>query len=540
MKKESVEINSYIFPSTGLLLLFYRNEFDKISMFKNSNLYSKEVIKMKKTWKVMLTFLVALVLLFSLASCGGKDDEAGKDGTMLEAEGTTLEEGNPDYNVEEDLVEGILTEDMLDQMDEEEATTEEEKKDEEKKEDKKDPTANLNKYYIKVNRRTNVITVYTYDEQGKYTKPVKAFVCSVGKSSSPTPTGKFKISTKHRWQLMKGDVYSQYCSRITGHILFHSVPYRETKSNTLFASYYDRLGNAASSGCVRMTCGDALWIYSNCPSGTVVEIFDGSSANDPLGKPSAMKVSGTAYSTWDPTDPVSNNPWKTAKPIITVSSFDVELGSEKVDLASKATVKDAYGNSLKPEVSGNVDTTKAGTYSITYTAKDSRGNSAKATITVTVKDTKGPEIITDLNGKKYNGELTEAAVAAYVKEHTTLKDASGKAAISDISVSINETAGKIDCVITAEDGSHNLSNLSLQMTFDVKVPDEPSTDEPSTEKPPVDEPSTQPPATDEPATDEPATEPPATDEPATEGTTSTEAIVPTDMDETLEEDTSVE
>ena len=436
---------------------------------------------MKKTWKVMLTFLVALTLLFSLAACGGKDDEAGKDNDALDAEGTTLEEGNPDYNVEDDLVEGILTEEMLDQMAEEETTEEEEATTEEEKE--KDPTANLKKYYIKVNRRTNVITVYTYDEKGNYTKPVKAFVCSVGKSSSPTPTGKFKISTKHRWQLMKGDVYSQYCSRITGHILFHSVPYRETKSNTLFASYYDRLGNAASSGCVRMTCGDALWIYSNCPSGTVVEIFDGSSANDPLGKPSAMKVSGTAYPTWDPTDPVSNNPWKTAKPIITVSSFTVELGSGKVDLASKATVKDAYGKTLTPNISGNVDTNKAGTYSITYSATDSRGNSAKTTITVTVKDTKGPEISNDLNGKKYGGELTEAAVAAYVKEHTTVKDASGKASLSDITVSIDKTAGKINCVITAEDGAHNVSTLSIQMSFSVEVLDEPTTEEPSTDEP---------------------------------------------------------
>ena len=71
---------------------------------------------MKKTWKVMITFLVVLTLLFSLAACGGKDDKAGKDGTTLDTEGTTLEEGNPDYNVEDDLVEGILTEDMLDQI----------------------------------------------------------------------------------------------------------------------------------------------------------------------------------------------------------------------------------------------------------------------------------------------------------------------------------------------------------------------------------------------------------------------------------------
>ena len=469
--------------------------------------------KMRKNWRVMLTFLVIVCLLMGMTACGKGKDEDTSDSTGM-AEGTTLEEGDPDYNVEDDLVEGLLTDEMLDQLDEEEVTTEEEKKEEEEKE--KDPFANLKKYYIKVNRRTNVVTVYTYDEQGNYTKPVKAMVCSVGKSSSPTPAGKFKISSKHRWQLMKGDVYSQYCSRITGHILFHSVPYRETKSNTLFSGYYDRLGSAASAGCVRLTCGDALWIYNNCSSGTVVEIFDGNSGNDPLGKPSAMKISGTAYSNWDPTDPASDNPWKTAKPIITADNFTVELGSEKVDLAAKATVKDAYGNVLKPEISGNVDTTKEGTYSITYSAKDSRGNTAKKTIVVTVKDTTGPVISNDLHGKKYEGELTEAAVKAYVKDCTTVKDVSGKASINNISVVIDKVSGKIDCTITAEDGAGNKSVLRIQMLCAVEVPDAPSTDEPSTDAPSTDEPSTDAPSTEEPSTDAPSTEEPSTDTPSTD------------------------
>jgi len=471
---------------------------------------------MKKTWKGLLAFLVVFTLLFGMTACGNKKDESTED-LAQNGEGTTLEEGDPDYDVEDDLVEGILTEEMLDQLaEEEEATTEKEKEDKKEEEKEKDPLANLKKYYIKVNRKTNVVTVYTYDESGNYTKPVKAFVCSVGKSSSPTPAGKFKISSKHRWQLMKGDVYSQYCSRITGHILFHSVPYRETKNDTLFASYYDRLGSAASSGCVRLTCGDALWIYNNCGSGTVVEIFDGSSANDPLGKPGAMKLSGTAYSNWDPTDPVSNNPWKTAKPIITVDNFTVELGSEKVDLASKATVKDAYGNALKASISGNVDTAKAGTYSVTYEAKDSRGNTAKKTITVTVKDTKGPEITTSLNGTKYTGELTQAAVIDYVKANTSVKDVSGNASISNVQVVIAEAEGKINCTITAKDANGNTSTSTVAMTFEVVVPDDPTTEDTSTETPPSteDEPATEAPSTEEtPSTEEkPSTEDPSTEE----------------------------
>ena len=35
-------------------------------------------------------------------------------------------------------------------------------------------------YYIKVNRQANCVTIYKKDENGNYTVPVKAMVCSVG------------------------------------------------------------------------------------------------------------------------------------------------------------------------------------------------------------------------------------------------------------------------------------------------------------------------------------------------------------------------
>lgn len=421
---------------------------------------------MKKLWKVMLTFLLVAAMTAGIAACGEREEgtTTEAEGTTT-AEGTTVDEGDPDYNVEEDLVEGVLTEDMLDEMEEEEATTEEEKKEE----TEKDKTANLKKYYIKVNRQTNVVTVYTYDEDGNYTKPVKAFVCSTGKSNG-TPTGKFTLSSKHRWQLMNGGVYSQYASRITGHILFHSVPYYEMANDTLCTGYYNQLGRQASAGCVRLTCADAKWIYSNCASGTVVEIFDGTSANDPLGKPGSIHISKSSpYKGWDPTDPDSDNPWKNAKPTISgAQSRTVELGSGNVDLTSGVTATDAYGVSLKVSVSGNVDTSKLGTYSVSYSATDSRGNSTKTTITITVKDTTGPSISCSVDGGKYTGERNADAVAKYVKANTTAKDTSGTGRISKVTVSsIDEENGKITGTITATDDSGNTSTKSFTLIFEV-------------------------------------------------------------------------
>lgn len=47
-------------------------------------------------------------------------------------------------------------------------------------------------YYIKINRQQNCVTVYALDSKGKYTKPVKAFACSVGVNNA-TPTGTFSV-----------------------------------------------------------------------------------------------------------------------------------------------------------------------------------------------------------------------------------------------------------------------------------------------------------------------------------------------------------
>ncbi len=161
-------------------------------------------------------------------------------------------------------------------------------------------------YYIKVNYGANVVTVYKKDKSGKYTVPVKAMVCSTG-TATPT-SGTYKMSNKYRWHQLNGGVYGQYCSRITGHILFHSVPYKTNSPDTLKYAAYDKLGTKASAGCIRLTVADAYWIYSNCASGTYVEFYS-SSDPGPLGKPSAQKISSNEQCrNWDPTDPLPNNP----------------------------------------------------------------------------------------------------------------------------------------------------------------------------------------------------------------------------------------
>ena len=151
-------------------------------------------------------------------------------------------------------------------------------------------------WHIKVNKGTQVVTVY------RGTTPVKAMRCSSGATRDLTPEGTFSLRDKLRWHELNGPVWGQYCSHLTGSILFHSVYYLSYCNPYTLDNYeYDCLGTPRSHGCIRLACGDAYWLYVNCPIGTQVTIFYGSSNDDPLGKPALVPRTKAGV---DPTDPV--------------------------------------------------------------------------------------------------------------------------------------------------------------------------------------------------------------------------------------------
>ncbi len=173
----------------------------------------------------------------------------------------------------------------------------------------KEKVSNKKPYYIEVIRNHNIVIVYGLDSNNEYTKIVKVFVCSVGLNGK-TPTGTFKTSDKASWGSLVGGVYGQYYTRIKGNILFHSVPYFKKSKSNLEWEEYNKLGSAASKGCVRLSVRDVKWIYDNCPKGTTVKIYDGTIPKG-VSKPSAIKISADSPNKgWDPTDPDKNNPWK--------------------------------------------------------------------------------------------------------------------------------------------------------------------------------------------------------------------------------------
>ena len=253
-------------------------------------------------------------------------------------------------------------------------------------------------YKIKINKQCCTVTIYK-KVKGKF-KPQKAMICSPGNA---TPLGTFPLGQKMRWHTLMGPSYGQYCSRITGRVLFHSVWYYSC-GNSASQCYreYNKLGTLASHGCVRLTVADAKWIYEKIPSGTPVIIYN-SSKPGPLGKPRAIKVNG--YSGWDPTDPDKDNPYRKMKPQIKGVKKHQKIKYGKKYKAKKGvTVTNSTGfdsiNLLKvsvryhPEYLNHdiwvckVNTLAPGKYVVKYTITDELGHKAKKISKVKVLEPK--------------------------------------------------------------------------------------------------------------------------------------------------------
>lgn len=209
-----------------------------------------------------------------------------------------------------------------------------------------------NTLYFKVVINAQLVYVYRRNSAGQPTTLVRTMIVSTGmdRSSNATPLGRYMIinnedngAGKARW-IDFGTSYGQYSTRLfyitnesstgmkgyfTGY-LFHSELYRAMDPTRLMVDEYNTLGYPRSHGCIRMQVKDARWIYLSAPTGSIVEIVDGTSDTETWAKlKPALLVAGTDY---DPSDP--------AKPGVTAEN-PLPLFVQVSTAAPKATATPA-------------------------------------------------------------------------------------------------------------------------------------------------------------------------------------------------------
>ena len=333
-------------------------------------------------------------------------------------------------------------------------------------------------YCIKVNKTKNVVTIYTVGEDGYYSRPVKAMVCSVGESGN-TPEGVFDLGAREEWLPLEGDVYGQYATTITGSFLFHSVPYFSQNKADLEIEEYNKLGQSVSAGCVRLSVIDAKWIYDNCSEMTYVEIFE-SDYSGPLGKPvSAVITSGGAEGNWDPTDPDRDNPYMGNVPVI-LGAYDREIERySDFDITAGVTALDSTGKDVTNymKVDGEVNENVCGTYKVTYSVTDETGITGTATANIIIEDDDAPVIYVDqkvtaigaydVSSAKQLLDLLLENVTAYDGSH--LMDSNS--ILVDYSEILEKGYGKCHVKYRAKDSEGNQSEVVvLSVDVDMEAP----------------------------------------------------------------------
>ena len=140
-------------------------------------------------------------------------------------------------------------------------------------------------YFIEVDVNNQVTKVYKIDENGEYSILHKTFICSTGTKGYPSDLGIWTLSGRRAlWATFPtwGGGTAQYWTKINESIAFHSVMYVDYDPMQLVESSYNKLGQRASHGCIRLTVADAKWIYDNCREGVQVWIHEDAQSDPEL------------------------------------------------------------------------------------------------------------------------------------------------------------------------------------------------------------------------------------------------------------------
>ena len=163
------------------------------------------------------------------------------------------------------------------------------------------------KYYILLDLKNQIVTVYERDDAGAYTRIVRRFLCTTGRTevdpedpedeATPTPKGIWKMGGRERFCKFAnfGNEYARYWTQIVGDVYFHSIMFSRRDVNKLKSGAYSRLGQNVSHGCVRLYVEDAKWLYYYACPGTTIEVSTSEPSNRALRKALKSSLSFSDY-----------------------------------------------------------------------------------------------------------------------------------------------------------------------------------------------------------------------------------------------------
>jgi hypothetical protein len=169
------------------------------------------------------------------------------------------------------------------------------------------------KYYILLDLRNQIVTVYERDGDGEYTRIVRQFLCCSGRTdvdeedpedeATPTPSGIWKIAGRERFGKFadfRGE-YARYWVQIVGNIYFHSLLYGDRSVDSLKRSPYYSMGEKISHGCVRLYVEDAKWLYYYACPGTTIHVSSSEPSRRALRNALKSKLSFSEYNEFQKT-----------------------------------------------------------------------------------------------------------------------------------------------------------------------------------------------------------------------------------------------
>ena len=218
-------------------------------------------------------------------------------------------------------------------------------------------------YYILLDLRNQIVTVFEKDEKGAYTKVVRRFLCSTGRTdvdeadpedvATPTPRGIWKIGGRERFGKFAdfSGSYARYWVQIVGNIYFHSLLFSKRSIDAMERQPYSDMGNKVSHGCVRLYVEDARWLYYYACPGTTVEISASEPSNSELKHALRSKLSFSVYNAFQKTIADESAELPNPHVWVTVEGARLRKGSGNAfDSVARLTVGDELEVLIESEV----------------------------------------------------------------------------------------------------------------------------------------------------------------------------------------------